>query len=92
MATDRQIFLLEAKETRDNFVNQIHSMEWNTRHRTECESLLIMYDQAMEIIKNGMVLEAEKQNPIYFEWEIMQLKGVLNNVENDIDQSEIRKP
>ncbi len=91
MATDRHIFLLEAEETRDLFVQKVYSMEWDNEHRTKSESLLIMFDQAIEIIRNGIVLENEKHNPIYFESEVMQKKGILNEWENDFDKSKVRK-
>lgn len=43
-------FLNEAQQQRDLFRLAINEQSWNTEMRTSAESLLIMYDQMVQII------------------------------------------
>jgi len=57
MKSDRELFVLESLEVREDFSNFIRSMPvWDNQLRTKSESLLIMFDQALEIVKNGEIL------------------------------------
>lgn len=43
-------FLNEVQQQRDLFTLAINEQSWNTEMRTSAESLLIMYDQMVQII------------------------------------------
>lgn len=49
---DTAEFIFAAKEQRIQWVTFITSLEWNNELRTQSDSLLIMYDQMIERLKN----------------------------------------
>lgn len=50
-ADDSTAFLQAVKSQRSTFCSTIMHQDWDTVLRTECESLLIMYDQMAERIQ-----------------------------------------
>lgn len=50
-AADTAEFLQAVSDQRNSFCLFINSTKWNTALRTECENLLIMYDQMINRLK-----------------------------------------
>ena len=48
-----QQFVNESTQIRKKFVNTLRTLPWNNGLRTQAESMLIMYDQMLEFIKNS---------------------------------------
>lgn len=51
MIQDRATFIQESNEVREDFCSIINALRWDTDLRTKAESLLIMYDQMIEHLK-----------------------------------------
>lgn len=56
MKSDREQFVTESLQTRDEFVTFINNQPWDTKLRVQAENILIIYDQAIEYIKKGEIL------------------------------------
>ena len=43
-------------DTRNDFVEEVNQLQWNTGFRTKCENLLIAYDQMKQALRQHGVM------------------------------------